>query len=162
MNLLSSRSRRILTTGIAILLAFELMAIIVYSVKAQAQPTPSADEVNAVASQIYCPVCENITLDVCTTPACAQWREVIREKLAAGQSPAQIKAYFAAQYGQQVLAVPPHTGLNWLLYVFPPLIFLGALTLTVRFIHSHLAVIEDPAQGSVLQTIPNHAEDHHD
>lgn len=161
MTAISSRSRRIFIFVIAVLLAFEGMAVLVNSVKAQAQPTPSDDEVNAVASQIYCPVCENVTLDVCTTTACAQWRELIREKLAAGQTPAQIKAYFAVQYGQQVLAVPPRVGLNWLLYVFPPLIFLGALVLTIRFIHLH-GMAEDSAQGSVLQTIPDHSRDSHD
>ena len=29
------------------------------------QPTPSDDEVNAIARQLYCPVCENTPLDVC-------------------------------------------------------------------------------------------------
>ena len=48
--------------------------------KAQ-EPTPSANEVNAVAKQLYCPVCENVPLDVCPTQACAQWRATIREKL---------------------------------------------------------------------------------
>ena len=47
-------------------------------------PVPSDDQVNAIAKQLYCPVCENIPLDVCGTQACAQWRELIREKLAAG------------------------------------------------------------------------------
>ena len=52
------------------------------------QPTPSDDEVNAIAKQLFCPVCENTPLDVCPTQACAQWRELIREKLAAGWSEA--------------------------------------------------------------------------
>ena len=28
------------------------------------QPTPSDDQVNAIARQLYCPVCENTPLDV--------------------------------------------------------------------------------------------------
>ena len=42
------------------------------------------DQVNAIAQQLYCPVCENVPLDVCPTAACAQWRATIREKLEAG------------------------------------------------------------------------------
>jgi len=83
------------------------------------------DQVNAIAKQLYCPVCENIPLDVCPTQACAQWRALIAEKLATGWSESQIKDYFVAQYGDRVLATPPARGLNWLAYVIPPAIFLG-------------------------------------
>ncbi len=85
---------------------------------------PTDDEVNAIAKQLYCPVCENIPLDVCGTQACAQWRELIREKLSQGWSEDQIKNYFVEQYGDRVLAAPPARGLNWLVYIIPPLAFL--------------------------------------
>lgn len=88
------------------------------------------DQVNAVSKQLYCPVCENIPLDVCPTQACAQWRALIGEKLAAGWSEDQIKEYFVVQYGDRVLATPPARGLNWLVYILPPVvIILGAFIL---------------------------------
>jgi cytochrome c-type biogenesis protein CcmH len=94
------------------------------------QPTPSDDQVNAVAHQLYCPVCENTPLDVCPTQACAQWRELIRQKLAEGWSQDQIKQYFVENYGARVLAEPPRQGLNWLAYIIPPVIILvGAFVL---------------------------------
>ena len=86
---------------------------------------PTQDEVNAIAKQLYCPVCENVPLDVCGTQACAQWRELIREKLVEGWTEDEIKEYFSNQYGDRVLSEPPARGLNWLVYVIPPLIFLG-------------------------------------
>lgn len=86
--------------------------------------TPSDDEVNAVAKQMYCPVCENIPLDVCPTTACQEWRDLIRQQLAAGKSVEEIKEYFAVQYGDRVLAEPPRRGLNWLVYLLPPFFFL--------------------------------------
>jgi cytochrome c-type biogenesis protein CcmH len=88
-------------------------------------PTPSDNDVNRVAKQLYCPVCENIPLDVCPTTACGEWRELIRQKLASGWSDQQIKDYFALQYGDRVLAEPPRRGLNWLVYFLPPIFFLG-------------------------------------
>jgi cytochrome c-type biogenesis protein CcmH len=87
------------------------------------EPTPSDNEVNAVAKQLYCPVCENVPLDVCPTQACAQWRATIREKLEAGWSEREIKDYFVEQYGARVLAAPPARGLNLLVYLLPPLAF---------------------------------------
>ncbi len=96
--------------------------------------TPSDDEVNAVAKQLYCPVCENTPLDVCPTEACRQWRELIRDQLAEGKTEAEIKQYFVNNYGARVLAEPPRTGFNWLVYIIPPvLILIGAVILFNAF-----------------------------
>jgi cytochrome c-type biogenesis protein CcmH len=104
-------------------------------VSAQA-PTPSDDDVNAVARQLFCPVCENTPLDVCPTQACAQWRALIREKLEQGWTADQIKQYFAEQYGARVLAEPPRQGLNWLVYVIPPVLMLIGVFILYRAFQS--------------------------
>jgi cytochrome c-type biogenesis protein CcmH len=101
-----------------------LAGLFYHPVLAQA-PTPSDDEVNRVAKQLYCPVCENTPLDVCPTEACRQWRDLIRQQLAEGKSEAEIKQYFVENYGARVLAEPPRSGLNWLVYILPPLIILA-------------------------------------
>jgi len=118
-----------------ILLVFicTLFLTLLASVGAQAQGNPpSDDDVNAIAKQLYCPVCENIPLDVCGTQACAQWRDLIREKLADGWSETQIKQYFVDQYGDRVLATPPARGLNWLVYIVPPLAILAGAYILLR------------------------------
>ncbi len=97
---------------------------------------PTDDEVNAIAEDLYCPVCENIPLDVCGTQACVQWRALIREKLAAGWSEAEIKDYFVEQYGDRVLATPPARGLNWLVYVVPPIALLIGAAVLVQVVRA--------------------------
>lgn len=92
-----------------------------------AQDTVSDDEVNAVAKQLYCPVCENIPLDACNTPACLQWRGEIRTQLEAGQSPAQIVDDFVRRFGERVVGTPQDPTLRALSLVTPWL--LGALVL---------------------------------
>jgi cytochrome c-type biogenesis protein CcmH len=114
-----------------LILLLSLMPL--YGSRAQ-EPTPSDDEVNAIAKQLYCPVCDNVPLDVCPTKACEQWRGTIREKLALGWDEDQIKQYFVAQYGDSVLATPPARGLNWLVYILPPAaILIGAGVLFSAF-----------------------------
>lgn len=100
------------------------------------QPTPSDDQVNAIAKQLYCPVCENIPLDVCGTAACAQWRELIRQKLAEGKTPEEIKDYFVQQYGARVLGTPPAKGINLLVYLIPPLVIIAGLVVLFRAFRS--------------------------
>lgn len=105
-----------------------LLMVIVINVGAQTPPpTPSDDQINAIASELYCPVCENVPLDVCGTQACEQWRGVIRDKLAQGWSKAEIKQYFVDQYGDRVLATPPAKGFNWLIYIIPPLVIFAGI-----------------------------------
>ena len=107
-----------------------------YGRAAAQNPTPSDDQVNRIAHQLYCPVCENTPLDVCPTEACRQWRDLIRQQLSEGWSEARIKQYFVDQYGARVLAEPPRSGLNWLVYILPPMIILGGAYLLFRALRS--------------------------
>jgi cytochrome c-type biogenesis protein CcmH len=137
-------------TTLALILALLVIAVSAVSGLAQTSQ-PSDDEVNAVAKELYCPVCENIPLDVCPTQACAQWRDLIRQKLAEGQTKEQIKQYFAAQYGDRVLAEPPRQGLNWLVYILPPVFFLAGAYLVFRVIRDRKPL---PQAGSVESAPP--------
>jgi cytochrome c-type biogenesis protein CcmH len=116
---------------------------------------PTDDEVNAIAKQLYCPVCENIPLDVCGTQACEQWRQLIREKLSQGWSEAQIKQYFVDQYGDRVLATPPPRGLNWLVYLVPPL----AIGLGAYILYRAIRAWKQPALAPSIPEPPSIPED---
>ncbi len=103
--------------------AFALFA----ATPARAQGPNLDDETNRIAKTLYCPVCPNTPLDVCSTQACAQWRALIKEKLQQGQTEQQIRDYFVQQYGEVVLGAPPAQGFNWLAYILPAIgILLGA------------------------------------
>jgi len=128
------RHRSLSLLGALVLLLVLLQAGIL---PAQAQGGgPTDDEVNAIASQLYCPVCENVPLDVCPTQACEQWRATIRDKLAEGWNETEIKDYFVEQYGARVLATPPAEGLNWLVYILPPLALIAGAVVLARAIRT--------------------------
>lgn len=92
---------------------------------AQAAPTP--DQINAVAKELWCPLCNGVRLDNCDLQACVQMREEIGQKLAAGQSKDQIKTYFVQRYGDVVLGMPSDKGVNLVIWVLP--ILLGVVAL---------------------------------
>ncbi|HET9910645.1 MAG TPA: cytochrome c-type biogenesis protein CcmH [Anaerolineales bacterium] len=110
----------------ALLLTLVLAGLWSGSVSAQ-NPTPTDDEVNRIAKQLYCPVCESTPLDVCPTEACRQWRDLIRSMLAEGRSEEEIKQYFVTQYGARVLSEPPNRLVTYL--VPAAAILLGAFLL---------------------------------
>ncbi len=100
------------------------------------QPTPGTpvtdDQVNAIAAQLYCPVCQNVPLDVCGTQACADWRQEIRGMLAQGMTADEIKTHFAAKYGQRVLALPERSGINGVVWVLPvAAVLIGAIVVGI-------------------------------
>jgi len=133
---LNSRGRLFLSNKIWLVALLALAAVLSVTIAAVAQDSTQRpvtdDQVNAVARGLYCPVCENIPLDVCPTQACAQWRELIRLKLAQGWTDGQIKQYFVDQYGDRVLATPPARGLNWLVYIIPPVAILAGMYILYR------------------------------
>ncbi len=97
-----------------------LMALVVLRVYAQeATPVVTDDQVNQIASQMYCPVCEDIPLDVCGTDACIQWRAEIKTQLQAGRTPTQIIADFVSRYGDRVVGTPQDPTLRALSLVTP-------------------------------------------
>ncbi len=145
------------TSGVSLLALVTVGLMLAFSASAAAaqEPTPSDDEVNAIARQLYCPVCENVPLDVCPTQACAQWRATIREKLGLGWTEQQIKDYFVAQYGDRVLAAPPPRGLNWLVYLLPPLVLIGGgLLLWQTMRRWRRAAEQAPTPAALSETDP--------
>lgn len=96
------------------------------------EPPPSADEINAIAKNMYCPVCQSTPLDVCGTLVCQQWREEIGLLLADGYTEDEIYDYFVQRHGDRVLAVPPPTGLTLVAYILPPVVLLIALFFLFR------------------------------
>src|SRR5690606_6389989 len=106
-----------------------LLAGILFPVSAQDAPVVTDDEVNDIASGVYCPVCENSPLDVCPTQACIDWREEIRTQLAAGSNRQQIIDGFVARYGERVVGTPQDPMLRALSLLTPWVI--GLLVLVV-------------------------------
>lgn len=96
------------------------LALVFFAAPTLAQ-TPTPNEINAVARQLWCPLCNGVRLDNCDLQACIQMREVIAEKLMAGESTEQIKAYFVTQYGDVVLGQPSTEGFNLIAWIFPVL-----------------------------------------
>jgi cytochrome c-type biogenesis protein CcmH len=121
--------------GIAPLVAAWLLALAV-SVGAdrQASATPVRDEdVQAVASQLRCVVCQNLSVADSPSEMAQQMRGLIRERLASGDRPAQVMDYFVQRYGEWVLLAPPARGLNLLLWLAPFGAVAGGLVLVVVF-----------------------------
>ncbi len=82
-----------------------------------------AQEINKT---VMCPVCPGESIDQSQHPRAKAMRGVVGEKLAEGSTNDEIRRFFVERYGQSVLLEPPREGLNWLVWVVPPLGVLAA------------------------------------
>ncbi len=128
--------------GIAVVLS--LSCFIGSTVDAQTaitrqRPPASSDSAleartTAVAATLRCPVCQGESIQDSPSELAQQMRAVVRDKLRAGETPEQIKAYFAARYGEWILLEPKMTGLNVVLYVLPVALILGGLVIVIYLV----------------------------
>ena len=88
-----------------------------------------------VAGDLMSPACPGRTLLNCTSSQAEQWRELIRQKLAQGESKEQILRYFVDIGGEGILAAPPKQGfalIAWLLPLFVMVNGAGLIVILTR------------------------------
>jgi cytochrome c-type biogenesis protein CcmH len=117
-----------------------------------AQKSVTPDDVNRIAKQLYCPVCENEPLDVCQTSACQQWRAQISFLVSQGQSDQEVIQYFIDRYGLKVIGAPPVSSETIWLYLLP-IVGLIAGAIYVIFLMRRMR-----ARGTVVADTPPSSE----
>ena len=78
----------------------------------------------AISKELRCVVCQNQTIDESDATLAADLRVIVRERLVAGDSDAEVKAWIVARYGDYVLMRPPFRGETVLLWLGPALVLL--------------------------------------
>ena len=77
------------------------------------------ETVQAIASGLRCVDCQNLSVADSPSETANQMRAIIRERLAAGDTPAQVTAYFVDKYGEWILLAPTRRGFNLLVWIAP-------------------------------------------
>jgi cytochrome c-type biogenesis protein CcmH len=106
--------------------ALALLLIPALTAAAPLGAAPVREEtVHEIGVQLRCVVCQSLSVADSPSETANQMRGIIRERLAAGDSPEQVKAYFVEKYGLWILLAPPRQGFNLLVWVVP-FVALGA------------------------------------
>jgi len=100
---------------VKLLLLLCAAALLVTPVARASEQHPTLAELEG---EVMCPVC-GTTLDQSDSPAAQQIKRVIARRIAAGDTKSQIEARLVANYGQDILAVPPHHGFGLLAWWLP-------------------------------------------
>ncbi|KAB2834253.1 MAG: cytochrome c-type biogenesis protein CcmH [Candidatus Dadabacteria bacterium] len=104
----------------AVLTLTLLLALFLHA-GAASQAESLDDQVNEIAHQLMCPVCQGQSVAESNSNLAQDMRQIIRKQLEEGKSKDEVIAYFVNRYGETILASPPPKGVNWLLWVLPAL-----------------------------------------
>lgn len=125
-------------------LALGLLLLVSPAVDAQTAGPPTGEALEAltaqVASRLRCPVCRSLSIQDSSSDLALAARDLIRERLAAGQTPEEVEAYFVEKYGEWILLSPPKRGFTLLVWVLPVLAMLAGGGLLVRVLRRWLPV----------------------
>ncbi|MGR6320228.1 cytochrome c-type biogenesis protein CcmH [Micromonospora soli] len=90
------------------------------------------DPVRAVAAGLRCPACQGESVADSNSPIAAAMRQAVADQVAAGRDRAEIRRWFVARYGPDVLTDPPVRTAELLLWGVPLLVLLGGGYAAVR------------------------------
>lgn len=94
---------------------------------AQTASEPDRLEIRArdVGHALRCVVCQNQSIEESEASLAKDMRLIVRERIAAGETDAQVIEFMRVRYGDYVLLKPPFQRNTYLLWFLPPLILLG-------------------------------------
>lgn len=111
-----------------VLLVAMLVAVPVSAVEpAEILDDPALEaRARALSRDLRCVVCRSESVDDSNAEIARDIRRLVRERLLAGDTDAEVLAALVARYGEYVLLNPPARGANWVLWLAGPgLLVLG-------------------------------------
>ncbi|WP_339334324.1 cytochrome c-type biogenesis protein [uncultured Maricaulis sp.] len=90
----------------------------------------------ALYRDLRCVVCQSQSIDESNAPLAADMRAVVRERLLAGDSDAEVRTWLQTRYGDYVLMTPPLQGNTLLLWLLPAILLVGGGVLVVIYIRA--------------------------
>lgn len=87
-----------------------------------------------LARQLQCPVCGGQSVADSNSELARQMRDIIEQKVQAGETDQQIRDYFVSRYGPSILASPPKSGFTSTLWWVPVLAIAGGGVILALFL----------------------------
>ena len=83
--------------------------------------------------ELMCPICEGLTLEQSQSKVAIDMREEIKKMVIKGINDQEIKNYYVEKYGVIILADPPATGFNLLMWIIPIIFGLFGITILYKY-----------------------------
>ncbi|TVS00633.1 MAG: cytochrome c-type biogenesis protein CcmH [Rhodobacteraceae bacterium] len=135
---------RALTLLIAVALAVPALAV---------QPDEILDDpalesrARDISAGLRCLVCRNESIDESNADLARDMRLLVRERLVEGDSDSEVLAFVVERYGEYILLRPTTDGINIVLWIAAPVLFLIALGSSLLYLRSRATAQEPTNSG---------------
>jgi cytochrome c-type biogenesis protein CcmH len=92
-----------------------------------ASPPDIDEQTRAIAQELRCVVCQNLSVADSPSEMAQQMRGIIHQQLSAGKTPQQIKDFFVSKYGEWVLLAPTTHGFSLLVWILPFVVLIAGI-----------------------------------
>ena len=105
----------------------------------------------SISSNLRCLVCQNQTIDDSSADLARDLRLIVRERIVAGDSDAQVMEYVVARYGNYVLLKPPFQMDTALLWLLPFAALILALAVTYATLRGRVVTDDADEPNDILK-----------
>jgi cytochrome c-type biogenesis protein CcmH len=114
-----------------------------------AEPPDLDEQERAIAAELRCVVCQNLSILDSPSEMAQQMRAITREQLKAGKTPGEIKNYFVSKYGDWVLLAPAKSGFSLLVWIAPFAAVVAGIIVAVLLMHRWARKTEREKPGTI-------------
>ncbi|MDP9333041.1 MAG: cytochrome c-type biogenesis protein CcmH [Actinomycetota bacterium] len=113
------------------LIVVVIVGVVVLVVRSRPDSSPAA-RAERLEHQLACPVCDGQSIADSNSPQSRAIRDDIPRRIAAGQSDAEIRAFYVSRYTERILETPSNSGLGIVAWGLPALaVILGSASIVV-------------------------------
>jgi len=144
-----------------ILVALLIVAVPAFAIEPEEQlKDPKLEaRARALSQELRCLVCENETIDMSAAPLAADIRLLVRQRILAGDSNAQIRKLLTDRYGDYVLFRPRFDAQNAVLWIGPfALLLLVGSVLAIRRRNSVASTVDELSSAEEAELAANMSE----
>jgi cytochrome c-type biogenesis protein CcmH len=124
-------ARTVATAVLAAALVAAAVALFVIAARGAPGPATLQERVRAVAVELRCPVCQDLSVADSPSPLARAMRARIAAELSSGTSPSAIRDEFVRAYGAWILMSPPRRGMSLVVWILPIVLAVAGCALAV-------------------------------
>ena len=105
-----------------------------------------------ISAGLRCLVCQNQSIDDSNASLAKDLRMIVRERIVAGDSDAQVTNYVVERYGNYVLLKPPLQADTALLWILPFALLILGLGMAYKYVRQQPELAADDSPNDILKS----------
>ena len=129
---------------VSVLLAALFVAAFAFAQEGSEAGAEIETRTDRISKTLRCVVCQNQSIYDSDAPLAEDMRRLVRKRVEAGDSDAEVRSYLRQRYGDYVLMTPPFQSNTWLLWLGPIILLIAVGIWFVRRSRQNVLETSEP------------------